>query len=150
MTDSSDDDEPRRGRGRPHKDLPAEQVARLLVAMRRNVTFAEACRRVGTSAHVVRKFMRVSPRLDYTIRFTWMAAGKRKLSERGADPDICLEAALSAHTWIRTATARSWEEVQESIRRRAERGGMEGQGFERAMREPVTIPEARTAEEEAF
>lgn len=140
------------GRGRPPKfNNPVELPHLLHLFETADCSFSEVCRRARTTPHLVKQLMRASDMIEFEIRVACLRGlRKKRLGAGWGRPEIVLEAAIEAHRLGHGERGRSWEEVQESIRRRAEGPGLEGQGFETAMREPVVIPEAMTAEEEAF
>lgn len=142
----------KRPRGRPPKfDNPADPQHLAHALQYSRCGFAEACRKARTTPHLVKQMMRASAEVEFELRVACLRPPhKKRLGERWGRPEIVLEAALEAHRREHGERGRTWEEVQESIRRRAEGPGFDGQGFERALVETVTIPEAETAEDECF
>lgn len=146
------DDTKQERRGRPPKALDGETFLRLLAELGRGAkagTFAQACERAGTSTHVVKKAMRDHEAIDFEIRVACLARGRKKLCDRGADPELLYEAGKEAALIDAGDVRREWPEVQAAIEKR--------RGIRMAVTESrsragaqVTIPAARTPEEENF
>lgn len=152
MASNDDTEAPARGRGRPRKALDFRTFEWVVRLLRTPGSFAEVCKRAGTSAYVVRREMKENPWADFCIRAECLiAADKRKLSEDGADPEIVAEAAFEAELWLRKGVRRTWEEVQAAIAKRRDDRAWCADSIENALRSPVPdLPPARTPEEECF
>lgn len=138
--------------GRPPKfDNPASSAHLLWLLETAECSFAQACLRARTTPYLVKQMMKARPEIEFEIRVACLRRPhKKRIGTTWGRPEIILEAAREAHQLDYGDPPRSWDEIQRSIARRAEGPGLEGMGFETAMRAPVVIPEARTVEEEAF
>lgn len=141
----------KRPRGRPPKFAEPAPLAHLFHILEHGKCgFAEACRRARTTPHLVKRAMQAHPEVEFEFRVACLRPPRKRLGERWGRPEIVLEAALEAHRLEHGEPPRTWEQVQASIRRRAEARAGGGETLGAATVQAVTIPPARDALEENF
>lgn len=91
-----------------HERLPA-----LIASLRGGGgTFEAACRRAGTTRHVILREMAENAEFEYNVRLACLLSPyRRRLTDKGGRPEIIEQAAIDAHRFATGLPLRTWEEV---------------------------------------